>query len=553
MNRNLWMRVVAIAAAAVLSLLYLVPSLAADLPAWWTSTFPSQPIRLGLDLQGGMHLVLEVQAEKAVEFSLDRMAEDLKGDLAEKQIPAAEVVRDGSDKVRIRLSDGSRLQEAIELVKERYPTLERSAADSAAGTAVFSIMRQEVARIREFALEQSLETVRNRVDQLGLSEPVIQRSGDDAILVQLPGETDPERAKSIIGKTAVLEFKLVPESKTVDGFLEDGQDPCRLSEPDRGQKVTRANDRAGSAFQVLCGRESDPLTGRAAARAYLVERQTLMTGEVITDARPRPDSNVPGNYLVELEFNARGANLFEQITGQNVGRGLAIVLDNTVYSAPRIQERIGGGRAVITGNFDLREARDLSIVLRAGALPAPVSIAEERTVGPSLGRDSIRRGLLSFAVGAFFVIAFMLFYYRGAGLVADAALLLNVLFLSAALAAFGATLTLPGIAGIVLTIAMAVDANLLINERMREELRLGKTARAAIEAGYDRALPAILDSNVTSFLSGLILFQFGSGPVRGFAVTLSIGILTTVFSAVFCTRVIYDYLIQVRKIRTVSV
>jgi preprotein translocase subunit SecD len=553
MNRNLWMRAAAIAAAAMLSLFYLVPSLAGELPGWWTSTFPSQPIRLGLDLQGGMHLVLEVEADKAVEFSLDRMAEDLKGDLAEKQIPAAEVVRDGGDKIRLRLGDGSRLQEAIELVKERYPTLERASADSAAGTAVFSITRQEVARIREFALEQSLETVRNRVDQLGLSEPVIQRSGDDAILVQLPGETDPERAKSIIGKTAVLEFKLVPESKTVDGFLEDGQDPCRLSEPDRGQKVARANDRAGSAFQVLCGRESDPLTGRSAARAYLVERKTLMTGEVITDARPRPDTNVPGNYLVELEFNARGASLFEQITGQNVGRGLAIVLDNTVYSAPRIQERIGGGRAVITGNFDLREARDLSIVLRAGALPAPVSIAEERTVGPSLGRDSIRRGLLSFAVGAFFVIVFMLFYYRGAGVVADAALLLNVLFLLAALAAFGATLTLPGIAGIVLTIAMAVDANLLINERIREELRLGKTARAAIEAGYDRALPAILDSNVTTFLSGLILFQFGSGPVRGFAVTLCIGILTTVFSAVFCTRTIYDYMIQVRKIRTVSV
>ncbi|MGH7823217.1 MAG: protein translocase subunit SecD, partial [Candidatus Binatia bacterium] len=274
---------------------------------------------------------------------------------------------------------------------------------------------------------------------------------------------------------------------------------------------------------------------------------------VITDARPRPDTQLPGNYLVALDFNARGASLFEDITAQNVGRRLAIVLDGTVYSAPRIQERIGGGRAVITGNFEIRESRDLSIVLRAGALPAPVTIAEERTVGPTLGRDSIRQGFLSFAVGGAMVVLFMVVYYRGAGLIADAALILNVFFLLACLAAFHATLTLPGIAGIVLTLGMAVDANVLITERIREEVRLGKTVRAAVEAGYERALPAILDSNVTTFLSGLILFQFGSGPVRGFAVTLCIGLVTSVFSAVFCTRLVYDYLLQVRRIRTVSV
>jgi preprotein translocase subunit SecD len=229
------------------------------------------------------------------------------------------------------------------------------------------------------------------------------------------------------------------------------------------------------------------------------------------------------------------------------------VLDNTVYSAPRIQERIGGGRAVITGSFDLREARDLTIVLRAGALPAPVTIAEERTVGPSLGRDSIRQGAVSFAVGGFLVVLTMAIYYRGAGVLADAALLLNMGYVLAALAAFGATLTLPGIAGLVLTMGMAVDANVLINERIREELRLGKTVRAAVDAGYERALPAILDSNATTFLSGLILFQFGSGPVRGFAVTLCIGIVTTVFTAVFCTRVVYDYVLQVRKARALSI
>ncbi|MGH7897914.1 MAG: protein translocase subunit SecD, partial [Candidatus Binatia bacterium] len=500
----------------------------------------------------GMHLVLEVATEKAVEFSVERSVEDVKRELQAAKIPVAGVVRDGTRGLVIQLAEGTNAQNVIALMKDRFPTFQRVSGDLPPGQVKLVLVQKEIERIHEFAVEQSLETIRNRIDQLGLSEPIIQRSGSDAILVQLPGETDPERAKSIIGKTAILEFKLLAEGKTVESVL-GGEDPCRLRDPERSQALTRANSRAGAGFEVLCGNEVEPLSGLSRPVAYLLEKKTLMTGEVIADARPRPDSNVPGNYLVELTFNARGANLFEDITGKNVGKRLAIVLDNTVYSAPRIQERIAGGRAVITGTFDVREARDLAIVLRAGALPAPVTIAEERTVGPSLGRDSIRKGLLSFAVGGFFVIAFMAFYYRGAGVIADAAVLANILFLLASLAAFGATLTLPGIAGIVLTIGMAVDANLLINERMREELRLGKTARAVIESGYDRALPAILDSNVTTFLSGLILFQFGTGPVRGFAVTLCVGIVTTVFSAVFCTRVLYDYLVQVRRIRTVSV
>ena len=277
-----------------------------------------------------------------------------------------------------------------------------------------------------------------------------------------------------------------------------------------------------------------------------------MTGDVVADARVRPGSSIEGPY-VELVLNDRGARLFEKITGENVGRRLAIVLDNTVYSAPTIRERISGGRASITGSFDIKEARDLAIVLRAGALPAPVSIAEERTVGPSLGKDSIDQGFRSFMVGGALVIIFMMVYYKLAGVLADLAVLLNILFLAAALAAFEATLTLPGIAGIVLTLGMAVDANVLITERMREELRLGKSPRAAVEAGYERALPAILDSNITTFLSGLILFQFGSGPVKGFAVTLCLGLVSTVFTGVFCTRVVYDYLIGRRRLTTLSV
>ena len=551
MNRNLLYRVLGVVAATLVSIVYLVPSLAPSLPSWWKSVFPDQAIRLGLDLQGGMHLVLEVQTEKALEFAVERSVEDLKRELAAAHVSVAAITRDGSRSMIVQLAQGAKPDDVAGVMKDRFPTFQR-ASDVPAGQLKFTLINKEIERIQEFAVEQSLETVRNRIDQLGLSEPLIQRSGRDSILVQLPGETDPERAKGIIGKTAILEFKLLAENKSVESVL-GGEDPCRLREPERSQALSRASTRAGSGLEVQCGMETEPLSGRPRPVAYLVEKKTLMTGEVIADARPRPDTNVPGNYLVELTFNARGANLFEDITSKNVGRRLAIVLDNTVYSAPRIQERIAGGRAVITGSFDIRESRDLTIVLRAGALPAPVTIAEERTVGPSLGRDSIRQGMLSFAVGSGLVIIFMAIYYRGAGVLADVALLINVAYMLAGLAAFGGTLTLPGIAGIVLTMGIAVDANVLINERIREELRAGKSVRAAVDAGYERAFPAIIDTHVTTFLSGLILFQFGSGPVKGFAVTLCIGLVTTIFTAYFCTRVWHDIRVQVHKIRTVSI
>jgi len=305
--------------------------------------------------------------------------------------------------------------------------------------------------------------------------------------------------------------------------------------------------------QVLFGQVGKGLAGASPAKVpYVLEARTLMTGEYIKDARVRPGEQLQGPY-VELILNDQGGRLFEQITAANVKRRMAIVLDNNVYSAPVIQERIGGGRASITGSFDIKEARDLSIVLRAGALPAPVEIVEERTVGPSLGRDSITQGLTSFVVGGALVVLFMVAYYKGAGLVADVALVFNVLFMAAILAGFQAVLTLPGIAGIVLTLGMAVDANVLINERIREEIRAGRAVRSAIEAGYQNALPAILDSNITTFLSGVILFQFGTGPIKGFAVTLCVGILTTVITAVYLTRVYYDYRIGARRLERISI
>ena len=513
----------------LVGVVYLVPTLVRPVPSWWPSFFPSEPIRLGLDLQGGIHLVLEVEVDKAVETALGGAMEDLKRELSAAQIGTTRLERQG-DRIRLQLRDPGKSSALSELMKNQFPSLVfRSAAGGQEGESVLGFDEREVRRIEEFAVEQSLETIRNRVDQFGVREPVIQRSGTGGILVQFPGIQDPQRAKDLIGKTAVLEFKLVAASSA---------DPSKP--PPAGT-------------EVLHGQERDPVTGELRRKVpYTLERKTLMTGEVIADARVRPATQLEGPY-VELVLNSRGSRLFEELTAANVGRQLAIILDDTVYSAPVIRERIGGGRASITGNFDLREARDLAIVLRAGALPAPVTLAEERTVGPTLGRDSIRKGMLSFVVGGLLVVAFMLVYYRGAGVLADLALVLNVFFILAALAAFEATLTLPGIAGLVLTLGMAVDANVLVNERIREELRLGKSARAAIEAGYERALPAILDSNITTFLSGVILFQFGSGPVKGFAVTLCIGLVSTVFTAVVCTRIIYDYLLASRRLSSISI
>jgi preprotein translocase subunit SecD len=305
--------------------------------------------------------------------------------------------------------------------------------------------------------------------------------------------------------------------------------------------------------QLLSGPEFDKSTGTTRRAPYLVQQRSLMTGDVVADARVRPAAQAGEGPTVDLQLNPRGAKIFDDLTTANVGKRLAIILDNSVYSAPVIRERIGGGRATISGSFDLKEAKDLAIVLRAGALPAPVVIAEERTVGPTLGRDSIRQGILSFVVGGLAIVIFMVVYYKFAGVLADFALILNILFLLAAMAALGTTLTLPGIAGMVLTVSAAVDANVLINERIREELRLGKTARAAIEAGYERALPSILDVNITHFLAGVILFNFGTGPIRGFAVTLCLGVVSSVFTAVVCTRIVYDYLLTYRRLQSVSV
>ncbi|MGH7827467.1 MAG: protein translocase subunit SecD [Candidatus Binatia bacterium] len=533
MRRGLTARFTFFLIATLTAVLYLTPTFVDPLPSWWSGILPTDKLHRGLDLQGGTHLVLEVKVDKAVENGVDRIKGDLTNIFRDRGISDATVERIQGAQLQVKVP-AANAERVRSVLKGDFPNLAVVNTQTAGGVTDFTLAlsKEEMRSIRDYAVDQSLETIRNRIDQFGVSEPTIQRQGQQDILVQLPGIQDSERAKEIIGKTALLEFKLVDDTGNIEEALRSGPPPGR---------------------EILYGygsREDGRLGGDKIP--YLLEARTLMTGEYIVDARVRPPTQLEGPH-VELILNSSGARLFEQITGANVKRRLAIVLDNRVYSAPVIQDRIGGGRATITGSFDIKEARDLAIVLRAGALPAPVEIVEERTVGPSLGRDSIRQGITSFIVGGALIIVFIIAYYKGAGVVAVVALIFNVVFLLAILAGFQAVLTLPGIAGIVLTLGMAVDANVLINERIREELRAGRAPRSAVEAGYQNALPAILDSNITTFLSGVILFQFGTGPIKGFAVTLCVGILTTVITSVYLTRVYYDYRMAARKLDRVSV
>jgi preprotein translocase subunit SecD len=535
--QNVRYRIILVALLIAVAVLLLVPTFVTELPEFWRNYLPSQHVRLGLDLQGGTHLVMQVEIEKAIEHSLERNAEYIERAATEDKIASVKAKREG---MAIVVTAPADVREQInDLIRNRFSDLAVQDSTSGGGQTTLRLEYTPAARrnMADLTLDQSLETISNRIDQFGVNEAIIQREGSEGILIQLPGIQDPERAKDLIGRTAVLELKLLPREQLDPETFAAGKKPLP---PD---------------LEILDGIDvTTDANGRTVKTKtkYVVEKKTLMTGDTIVNAQPRPGGGLEGPY-VEFELNSQGAEQFERATAANVGRQLAVILDNTVYSAPVIKDRIGGGRAVIEGNFTLTEARDLAIVLRAGALPAPVHIAEERTVGPSLGQDSVRQGVLSFVAGGTLIVVFMVVYYKFAGVIADFALLLNVLFILAILALFQATLTLPGIAGIVLTVGMAVDANVLINERIREELRIGKTPRGAIEAGYEHALPAILDSNVTTFLAGIVLFQFGSGPVKGFAVTLCVGIITTVLTAVFVTRTVYDYLLSQRRLQSVSI
>jgi preprotein translocase subunit SecD len=493
-------------------------------------TFPlGQRINLGLDLQGGMHLVLEVEAEKAVGSTTDRLVAEVSEGMAKLALPGLEVRKLSDAQLVVKVPDAGRVDAVVEAMKA-FASLVPAGAKG--GTELtYTLEAQHVKRIMESAVDQALETIRNRIDQFGVAEPTIQRQGARNIVVQLPGIKDAERAIQLIGKTARLEFHLVDEQASVEEALKG---------------------RVPDGSELLYERKVNRQTGEVSRTPLVLKKQVLLTGDALTNAEVRIGSQFNEPY-VSIEFDREGARVFERITAENVGKRLAIVLDNTVYSAPVIRERISGGQAQITGSFTIEEARDLAIVLRAGALPAPVRIEYESIVGPSLGQDSIRQGLTAGLIGSLMVVLFMLIYYRLSGLMANVALALNILLLLAGLGYFHATLTLPGIAGIVLTLGIAVDANVLIFERIREETRLGKPPRAAIDAGFTRAWSAILDGNVTTLIAAAMLFQFGTGPIRGFAVTLTLGLLANLFTAVFVCKFVFDSVIAFRPIQRLSI
>ena len=513
----------AVIAAAVL---YCIPTFR---PEIW----PHKKINLGLDLQGGMHLVLEVNSEKAVEAAVERNFQEIRELAKKNQIQNVSVDRPGPLKIAVQVQGKENIDKFKSFLdkdlRDLRITNRREEPDQFA--AVLDLPDKESDHIKKLAVDQALETIRNRVDQFGVSEPDIRRQGDNRILIQLPGIQDTQRAKELIGRTALLEFKLVDEAHDVNAAVQGNVPP-------------------GS--EILYKIDEDRATKRTSRTPFLLKKGTLLTGASLTDARVQLDSQY-GEPYVSIEFDRKGARAFERITGENVSKRLAIVLDGKVYSAPTIQEKIGGGKARITGRFTMEEARDLAIVLRAGALPAPVTVLEELTVGPSLGYDSIRQGMFAMAVGGALLLVFMALYYKLSGLLANFEVLLNIVLTAAGLAAFGATLTLPGIAGTILSVGMALDNNILIYERIREELRLGKTPRGAVDAGFDRATLTILDANVTTLIAAAVLYQFGTGPVRGFAVTLSLGVVASIFTAVVVSRLVFDYILNTQKVKTISI
>ena len=490
------------------------------------NVLPSKKINLGLDLKGGIHLTLGVDVAKAVSNSLALAGQDIRRLAKDEKIVVLHPRVVGNDKLEFalpRVNDEAKLQE---ILQKNFPQLNvGEPRRTEAGLRYVAEFRPEEisriedtaftpaakAKIEEMALDQAVRTIRNRIDQFGVAEPDIRKQEGNRIQVQLPGLSDPRRAVQILGQTAHLEFHLV----------RDDVDPNKAVLP--------------SGVMALPLLEKGHDGSETATRLIAVEKDAMLSGEDVADAQPTFEKN---RASVSLSFNSRGATLFENVTGENVGRRMAIVLDDKVYSAPVIQQRIAGGRAVITGQFTTQEATDLAIVLRAGSLPAPVSVLEERTVGPSLGQESIDSGINAALVGAAAVVVFMAIYYGMSGVIADVMLCFTMLI---GMAGFGATLTLPGIAGIVLTIGMAVDANVLIYERIREELHLGLSPLAAVKAGFERATISITDSNLTTIIATVLLYQFGTGPIRGFAVPLSLGIVASMFTAIFVSRAIFEY------------
>lgn len=540
MKKKVLWKVNLIGVTLVLAVIFFLPNTPAFqyMPEWWQRNMPSKGIVLGLDLQGGLHLVFEVEGDKAVEITTDRYAATLRN-LFEKKKLTADVNKSG---LNIIVSPSN--IETRKVVEDNYPTL---IPVETGNRLVYKISDKEARRIKDSAVDQALETIRNRIDQFGVAEPTIVRQGENEIVVQLPGVKDPKRAIELIGKTAQLEFRLVDDESPVAAELPQSILP--------GEEETLLKQFAGKIpedNEILFEKKVNRETGAVRKLPILLKKQAALTGDLLSEAKVSIDSRFNESY-VSLSFNTAGAKLFEEITGANVKKRLAIILDNAVYSAPVIQEKIAGGNAQITGSFTDTEAKDLAIVLRAGALPAPMKMLQNVTVGPSLGRDSIEAGKIAGIIGTIAVVVFILFYYRLSGVIANFALLLNIILLLGAMASLNATLTLPGIAGIILAIGMAVDSNVLMFERMREELRASKTPASAVDSGYSKAFWTIFDSHVTTLITASVLFQFGTGPIKGFAVTLSLGVAINLFTALIGTKTVFDLLLSRVKVRTLSI
>jgi len=508
------------------------------MPEWWTKNMPSKGIVLGLDLRGGLHLVYEVEGDKAVEITTERYASTLKEILVKKNL-TADVTKSGATIVV-----SASTPEIRKVVEENYPTL---TPVETVGKLIYKLSDKEEKKIKDNAADQALETIRNRIDQFGVAEPTILRQGENEIVVQLPGVKDPRRAVDMIGRTAQLEFKLLDDEAKVAAEL-----PQSILPSEEENLLKQFAEKIPEGDEILFEKKVNRETGAVRKIPLLLKKQAALTGDLLSEARVNIDTRFNEPY-VSITFNAAGAKIFEEVTGANVKKRLAIILDNTVYSAPVIQEKISGGNAQITGSFSTEEAKDLSIVLRSGALPAPLKLLQNVTVGPSLGRDSIEAGTLAGIIGTIAVVIFMIFYYRLSGLIADLALFFNIILLLGAMASLNATLSLPGIAGIILAIGMAVDSNVLMFERMRDELRAGKTPRAAVDSGYHKAFWTIFDSHVTTLITAAVLFQFGTGPIKGFAVTLSLGVAINLFTALVGTKTVFDIINSRREIKTLSI
>jgi preprotein translocase subunit SecD len=487
----------------------------------WLTRLHSRPMFLGLDLRGGVHFLLQIDMKAAMDKSMERYAGDIRRDLRDKKIRFGQVRRIGTT-LEMKFRDKESLLAARNLIEKDMPALLVKAEEEGDLKLVINLRPEELKRIKGDSVKQNITTLHNRVNELGVAEPIIQQQGEDRIVVQLPGVQDTAKAKDILGRTASLEVRLVEDD------------------------MTKVQEALGGVVPMGYELLDEPVRN-GQSQKILVKKEVELTGDNINDAQAGFDEN--GGAAVHINLDSAGAAIFKQVTRDNIGKRMAMILVEKgkaeVVTAPVIRGEIGGGRVQISGSMNTAEANDTALLLRSGALAAPMTIIEERTVGPSLGKDNIQKGFNSTLWGYIAITVFMLIYYRVMGFVAVMALGVNLMLLVAVLSLLQATLTLPGIAAIALTLGMAIDANVLINERIREELRNGVSPQAAINAGYERAWATILDSNVTTLIAGVALLIFGSGPIRGFAVVHCLGILTSMFSAVFVARgltnVIYGY------------